>query len=249
MPVMPGGGWLRWEELRRHEVADAAKEGLVVIPLGATEQHGPFLPTGTDIILATTVVERALDIAALGSDKPFVLASFLRIGCSAHHLPFGGTLSLSPRLFLEVLVEVLLSMQGTGVKRMVLVNGHGGNSGICHAAASEAASRSDLTVAVVDYWEFAPDTSARPQPGHAGWFETSLMLAARPDLVAPERTRTDTSDAPQPGRGVYSRNIWAGIEGFTDEPEQATAAFGASLLAEIARMLAVRLVELSEQMP
>ncbi|MFC6236129.1 creatininase family protein, partial [Leucobacter soli] len=183
-----GDGWHRWQELARREVVDLAREGLVVVPLGATEQHGPFLPTGTDIMLSTRAVEGALDLAAPECDRPLILAQFLGIGCSAHHLPFGGTISLPPQVMIDVLVASMLSMAESGVSRIVLVNGHGGNTGVCHAAASEAASRSDLTIAALDYWEMAspPDPAA---PGHAGAFETSLMLAVRPDLVAADRER------------------------------------------------------------
>lgn len=245
--------WYRWPELKRHEVVELAREreGVVVVPLGAIEQHGPFLPTGADIMLSTLALEGALDRAAGRSERPFILAPFLGIGCSAHHLPFGGTISLSSRVMGEVLVEAMLSMRESGVRRIVLVNGHGGNTGVCHAAASEAASGSDLTVAMLDYWSFAAeeDDPASPVPGHAGRFETSLLLAARPELVADDREYRDRSRGVQPGRGVYGRAVWAGIDGFTDRPDDGTEEAGRESLEHIERRLASRLVQLAEEMP
>lgn len=240
--------WHRWHELKRHELLDLARDGLVVVPLGAIEQHGPFLPTGTDIMLATRAVEGALDRAALGIDRPLILASFLGIGCSAHHLPFGGTISLPPGLMIDVLVSAMLSIAESGVSRIALVNGHGGNTGVCHAAASEAASRSDLTVAALDYWEESPPTDP-PSPGHAGRFETSLMLATRPELVSARREREGRDGAPQPGRGVYARAMWQGVDGFTDRPAEADADAGAEMLADIERSLAGRLLALARSLP
>lgn len=245
-----GPGWYRWKELKRHEVRELAPEALVVVPLGAVEQHGPHLPTGTDYMLSSRAVEGALDRAAVSSERPFLLADVLGIGCSAHHLPFGGTISLTPGVMGEVLADIIRSMTASGVRRVVMVNGHGGNSGICHAAASQAASDDDVAVAVVDYWESAAvvETADAPVPGHAGRFETSLMLAVHPELVHPDRERPGGESGQQPGRGVYGPRIWAGIDGFTDAPELASASSGEEMLARIVTDLATRLQALAEEM-
>lgn len=242
------GSWYRWDELKRHEVVDLAAEGIVVIPLGAIEQHGPFMPTGADIILSTHAVERALDRAAASSERPLILAEFLRIGCSAHHLPFGGTISLPPDLMIRVLVEAMRSMIESGVSRIVLVNGHGGNSGVCQAAASEAASHSELNVMALDYWEAAPPVDP-PAPGHAGWFETSMMLASRPELVSEDRTRVSRDDVSQPGRGVHARGIWRGIDGYTDDPASANTQEGRAFLEQIEENLSERLCRFGREVP
>ncbi|GGA70804.1 creatinine amidohydrolase [Pseudoclavibacter endophyticus] len=240
--------WRRWEDLRRHEVRDVGADALVIVPVGAVEQHGPHLPTGTDIALVSTVTERALELAAPESPRPFVLASFLRIGCSAHHLPFGGTISLSAPVMIGVLVDAISSMSASGVRRVVLVNGHGGNTGVCHAAAAELASRHGMTVAALDYWEFAHPAPDVPIPGHAGKFETSLMLTFA-ETVAPRHETRSGDQSPQPGRGVYGPEIWAGIDGYTDQPAAATEELGRSLLDQVSRGLADRLRELAGEMP
>src|SRR5207302_3480426 len=78
--------------MTRSEAIKAAPESLLIIPLGATEQHGPHLPVGTDTLLVETIAERAL--LALRNSFPAVLAPTLPVGSSAHHVPFGGTLPL-----------------------------------------------------------------------------------------------------------------------------------------------------------
>lgn len=244
----PSGSWYRWHELKRHEIVELARDGVVVIPLGAIEQHGPFMPTGADILLSTHATELALTRVAAQTGRPLIMAQILNFGCSAHHLPFGGTISLPPSLMIEVLVAAMRSMIHSGVTRIILINGHGGNTGVCNAAASEAASHTGLTVAALDYWESAPPVDP-PAPGHAGFFETSLLLAARPELVARDRHRDDRDDVPQPGRGIYARAVWTGIDGFTDHPAEATAELGAEYFEAIETNLAQRLSDLIAQMP
>ena len=106
------------------------------MPTGAVEQHGPHLPTGTDSILSAAVCEAAAHLAAKPSTRDFVLAPGVPIGASDHHLPFGGTISRKPETLMAVLSDIMLSMHSAGAKRLVIVNGHGGNVGICHATAA-----------------------------------------------------------------------------------------------------------------
>lgn len=234
--------WFRWEELTREQVKAVAPEAVVVIPLGAIEQHGPHLATGTDITLSTAAVEAALDTAVAESPRPFLLAPFLRIGCSGHHVPFGGTISLTPATMITVLVEAMLTMEASGVRRILLVNGHGGNTGPCHSAASEAASNSNLTIAAVDYWSFADADPALGAPGHAGQFETSLLLNVRPDMTQPRLPRVGGDDVAMPGRGVYGKHIWANLDGYTDQPELATEKLGQELFASATEGLSRELI-------
>ncbi|MEI9430209.1 creatininase family protein [Mesorhizobium sp. Cs1299R1N3] len=239
-----------WEEQNRSSLKALGENALVVVPLGAIEQHGPHLPTGTDIFLAGTAVERATARAAKASARDFVIASFLRIGSSDHHLPFGGTISLPPATMLLVLTDAVKSMKHSGVKRVVLVNGHGGNTGVCHAAAAAISTSTDITIAVLDYWVFGSvgfDTAY--VPGHAGRWETSLILASRPMLVRDRAVRQLAADAQTPGAGVYSSAIWSSIDGYTDDAACVSASMGAQIWDHIESGLADRLVELSRIMP
>ncbi|MFC5826268.1 creatininase family protein [Nonomuraea insulae] len=131
----------RWTELTRERLTDLLPDSLVVLPVGAVEQHGPHLPTWTDALLVTTVVERALDITSART----VLAPTVMTGASDQHLPFGGTLSLRPETLLAVLLDLARSVAECGGRRLVLVNGHGGNQGACTDAASAAVVRYGLS--------------------------------------------------------------------------------------------------------
>lgn len=235
---------LRWAETDRETLRRVLPEALVLWPVGATEQHGPHLATGTDALLASTVCERAAEVAAADAARQFVIAPTLPLGASDHHLPFGGTLSLSPETLLAVLVDVARSLATQGGRRLVVVNGHGGNTGICRAFAGIASTRHGLAVGYLDYWWLAKAEETN-LPGHAGEFETSLMLAVRADLATPPPLR----DAPATQSGadveIHSAEVWRAIDGYSDEPERADADQGRRRLDHIVAELAARLVELA----
>jgi len=242
----------RWTDLTRTRLTDLLPDAVVAMALGATEQHGPHLATGTDALLATTVLERAADRYRMlpddrgAVDRPLILAPTVPFGASDHHLAFGGTLSLRAETLLAVLVDICSSLSAVGAKRLVIVNGHGGNSGICYAAAGAAAARMGLIVAHVDYWALlGTDTSpleAAVVPGHAGVFETSLVSAVRPDLVTEPPARADPpSTVEVDGLTVQAARIWSDRDGYTDSPADASAATGHLLLDRLADALAFRL--------
>lgn len=236
---------LHWNQLTRAELADVLPQALVLLAVGATEQHGPHLPTGTDILLSQTVTELAAERAAGQSPRRLVMAPPLPVGASDHHRRFGGTLSLRPATMITVLTDLIGSVVAAGGRRMMIINGHGGNVGVCHAAAGAAAADSDVSVAVLDYWrlaESAPEAPG-PVPGHAGWFETSLVLAVRPDLVAERKQRADPVPViTPPDVDLHSAATWSAVDGFTDRPDLATAEAGRELLEEIVIKLSDRIV-------
>src|ERR1700712_3311082 len=114
-----------WADLTRVEISDARDSGAVVaIPVGAIEQHGTHMPVGTDSLLSLAVTERAAERA-----KSIVLvAPVLSYGFSPHHLSHPGTISLRLTTYLSVLRDMAASIAGAGFRRIVFVNGHGGNS-------------------------------------------------------------------------------------------------------------------------
>ncbi len=122
---------LQWREHNRETLGEALPEAVVVLPVGATEQHGRHLATGTDALLAETTVRRATELAAPRSPRPLIVAPTLAFGTSEHHLPFGATLSLRPETLLAVLLDLARSVSEGGGRRLILLNGHGGNCGIC----------------------------------------------------------------------------------------------------------------------
>jgi creatinine amidohydrolase len=162
----------------------------VVFPIAALEQHGPHLPLFTDSILTDEIVRRAA--ARMGGRVVF--APVLWLGNSDHHLDFPGTLSASPRTYLAVLNDLAENFLRHGFRRLVFLNGHGGNDIPAKQAMFEVRQRhrkrGDLLLLVATYWHLA-DPAARlekfglrqSQMAHACEWETSMMLRVAPQLV------------------------------------------------------------------
>jgi len=164
---------VRLIEMTRSEAIKAAPESLLIIPLGATEQHGPHLPVGTDTLLVETIAERAL--LALRNSFPAVLAPTLPVGSSAHHVPFGGTLSLTSPSFYRVLMDIGRSAASVGFRRMFYLNGHGGNHELAQVAARDLGLELPIAVGAGSWWAMAYNAlieagspAIRNIPGHAG---------------------------------------------------------------------------------
>ncbi|MEV5963552.1 creatininase family protein [Kribbella sp. NPDC051952] len=239
--------FVRWQHTDRTDLAELLPEAIVIVPVGATEQHGPHLATGTDWILAQAVSEQAAALVHERSARPLVITPPVPYGASDHHLPFGGTLSLTPETLLAVLLELARSLQASGGRRLVFVNGHGGNIGVCHAAAAAASTRYDVRVAHVDYWRLARDCGDVPVPGHAGAFETGLMLAQDEEFVAERNARPDPPSGPEVDDvSLHTTESWQRIDGYTDRPELADPATGRKWFDQVAAALGDRLLELAE---
>jgi mycofactocin precursor peptide peptidase len=173
--------------------AVAAGAATVILPLGATEQHGPHLPLGTDTFRAVALADR---LAAILPDA--LVAPALPIGCSDEHQGFAGLLSLDKETLAGVIVDCAHRMASWGVGRLMLLSAHGGNGDALDLAAARLAEEvpglrvvvlgcatalSDAILAVAASEGIAADAVGL----HAGEGETSEMLALRPDLVLMER--------------------------------------------------------------
>jgi len=224
-------GFQRWEQLTRDELASLIPRAVTVLPVAAIEQHGPHLATATDALLVTEVARRAC--AQAGRLVDVVLAPTQCFGASDHHLPFGATLSLTTQTLHTVLMDLARSVQRAGGRRLLLLNGHGGNAPTCAAVAALAAREHDMLVASCAYWDLARAPADMPFPGHAGVAETSLVLAVRPRLVHLDLARPSPAPAPMPtvpGLHVEDPAFWQRIDGFTDDPRAASAAVGEKVL-------------------
>ncbi|HEY8584876.1 MAG TPA: creatininase family protein [Capillimicrobium sp.] len=161
----------------------AADRPLVIVPVGAVEQHGPHLPLDTDTILASAVAEGAaarVDGALLGPT--------LGVGCSSHHLAFPGTVSLDAPTFVALVVDVCRSLHRSA-GAILLLNGHGGNRPPLGVAAGQLADEG-IRVLTLTYWELLEDVvddalgdDAPTACGHACALETSLMQFLEPGSV------------------------------------------------------------------
>jgi creatinine amidohydrolase len=188
-------GSLSWQE-----VAGLDRERTVsLVAVAALEQHGPHLPLDTDAFLVTSVVEAAATLAA--TRGPVLVPPTIFAGSSAHHMAFAGTVSLRPETLAAVVRDVCVSLAQHGFRRLLVVNGHGGNRAVLAAEVQAIGSELPVTVATLDYWTLAADAVAELRespPGgmaHACEFETSLMLHLRPDSV---RTELIAREIPEP---------------------------------------------------
>lgn len=239
----------RLDGLSRRACADLATAGAIaVLPLGSTEQHGPHLPTGTDTRLVDDIADEA--VAEVARRVPIVLAPALPYGCSAHHLPFGGTGSVSAATYLSLLREVGGSLIESGFRRLFMLNGHGGNHHLMQAVVSELSLAHDAHVAAASWWLLGADALVETGaleggniPGHAGAFETSIMMARWPDAVASTLPQRDdamphkVAFGPEPV--VESPEVWTAMDGWSDNPSAADPDAGRRYF-EVCRRAVVR---------
>jgi creatinine amidohydrolase len=228
-------------ELTRVQAREVAPEALVVLPTGATEQHGPHLPVGTDSFAVEAVAQRAAALAR--PSVPAFVAPTLAYGSSHHHLPFGGTMSVSTETYYHLICDLLESLATSGFRRIFIVNGHGGNSELVQLAARDVALRRDIAAAAGSYWSIAWErlTGAGAGmvghlPGHAGAFEVSMVAALRPELLREPRPgreldpRTSPPMPSDPYRAEF-HGFWKSIDGYSDSPARGSAEDGARFLA------------------
>src|SRR5262245_31130150 len=110
-------------EMKWPDVAELPKDAPIVIPVAALEQHGRHMPLFTDSLLLGEVLRRARDVL---SDR-VLFTPLMWLGNSHHHLDFPGTMSASPRVFMDLLIDISENFIFNGFRRIVIVNGHGGN--------------------------------------------------------------------------------------------------------------------------
>lgn len=237
---------MRFAEMTWPMVRDFPRDrSVVVAPIAACEQHALHLPTFTDTLLVTAVAEGA---EQRRSDRILLLPTQW-LGASHHHLRFGGTLSASVGLHVQMLVEMLTPILDSGFRRVLVLNGHGGNIDTMHAALRELHPRfSDRFVSAACYWDLAAAEFAavvqgeRKTMGHACEMETSMIMALRPELVKRDRIRDDGRTRPEALRGLYVMEDLKQMSanGCVGHPELATPQTGRKLLdAAVARTLEV----------
>ncbi|MDQ7807565.1 creatininase family protein [Amycolatopsis sp. A133] len=242
----------RWNHLTAPELRELAdRDALVLLPVGSTEQHGAHLPTGVDDFLATQVCLRAAALA--GARVPVVVAPSVWCGLAEHHMAFGGTLTLSLATLHALLRDLCRSVLRAGFRRVLLVNGHGGNATALHTLAGELTAELGTPIAVTSYFTagaaaIAETLETQNQLMHACEGETSMMLAAFPELVRRELVAEAAGPAialqPEDPVPVYRPTPFERItpSGVAGDARAATAAKGEALLDGCARALAGELL-------
>ncbi len=220
---------LRWEDAAwpdlRHIAGDVG-----LIPVGATEQHGPHLPTGTDTIIATALCERVAE----ATGAPVLPA--VPVACSyGHGTRLPGTLSLTPELLTLVARQYAEWAAHSGLTRLLFVNAHFGNSPALAIATDHLRlHRPNLRVGDIDWWRSDPAVAAEMtldgDDVHANRAETSVMLAVAPELVHVDRMAT-ADDADRTSSLVFRYTAAAlSTNGVTGRPSEATEGLGEKLV-------------------
>jgi len=208
---------------------------VVLAPSAACEQHSRHLPTFTDTILVTAVAEGVEQRLP----KQVLLLPTQWMGASSHHLRFGATLSAEVDTHITMLCDLLVPLLEDGYQRVMLLNGHGGNIDTLHVALRRLQPRyQDRLLTGASYWELAEQELAglaeggRRSMGHACEFETSMVMALRPELVRREEIKDDPAPDEPALRGLYlcedmRQRTDHGAVGF---PEKATPEKGRAFL-------------------
>lgn len=175
-----------WHEMPTTAFADLPPETVAVLPIGAIEQHGPHLPVYVDSCINQGLLDASL--AAMPDDLPVTALPLQAVGKSNEHIAFPGTLTISTDTIINMLIELGESVHRAGIKRLILLNSHGGQPQIMDVVARELRVRHGMFVVCAAWYAmgmpkglFSPEECKHGI--HGGEIETALMLHLRPDLV------------------------------------------------------------------
>lgn len=247
--------YLSWRQIA--DLPDPANT-VIVLPTGATEQHGPHLPCAVDSVIAAGVVGHAL--ARLGDSVPAYAMAPITYGKSEEHLHFPGTMTLSGETLLATMNEIGESVYRAGFRKLLIVNGHGGQPQVMEMAARELRLRHGDFIVVPSFTWRVPHVAGRylserekKLAMHAGHAETALMLALAPDTVdmslavsnyPPDFPSRLLSPDGRPACAWSARDF--GPSGIIGDPLPATAEQGQAILDSLAESWAQAITELHE---
>lgn len=177
-----------WSELRSRELKQlAAQNAVVLVPVGAMEQHGPHLPVGVDALIVNEISRQVCE--AVHDKMAAIYLPAVWMGYSPHHIDFAGTVTLETETFLQLIRDVCRSIWCQGFRRIILLNGHGKNRDLLGVAVAELKHRPGISVVHFNYWNLVMNylkewrVSNVGGINHAGEMETALMLHLYQDLV------------------------------------------------------------------
>jgi creatinine amidohydrolase len=220
-------------ELKWPDIEATGRDTPIVIPIAALEQHGRHMPLFTDSLLLGEVIRRVIERL---NDR-VLFTPLMWLGNSEHHLDFPGTMTAAPRVYLDLLKDMVENFLVHGFRRIALVNGHGGNIVPGQQAMFEVRQqyrqRRDLLLLSTTYWTLGAKPKqihgslVQDNMGHACEWETSMMLRLRPELVGDYRNAKVISQS-EPftpaSRGWITKD--RSEPGHIGDPAQATAEKG-----------------------
>lgn len=258
-----------WADLSTADFAALQASGqiahtIAVLPLGATEQHGPHLPLAVDTLLADGIIRACLP--HLGTEVPVLFLPTLPIGLSPEHAAFAGTLTLKAETVLRLWTDVAESVAATGIQKLLLFNAHGGHVGAMDLVGRDLRARLGLLVYAVSWFnlplqdeagcDVLAQVSAQEQRFgvHAGQAETAMMLALAPQQVTmsvaqnfESAAQRRASDFAILGNGRSAKLAWQtqdyNASGAVGNAAAATPALGHALVDAAGRALARLLAE------
>ena len=259
-----------WADLKSPDFAKLdLSRSIAVLPVAAIEQHGPHLPLNVDATLVDGVVTASL--SHLPADLPVLFLPTQSIGLSPEHTRFAGTLTLKAETVIRLWTEIAESVAATGVKKLVLLNSHGGQVGLLDVVARDLRARLGLLVYSVNWFNLPLADGKGGSLNdlfnadehrfgiHAGEIETSMMLALKPDQVDMSKAQNFHSTSQDRakkfsiiGDGRSAKLAWQmqdyNPHGAVGNAAAATAEKGQALLNAAGRSLAQLLVEI-DQLP
>lgn len=187
-----------WDELTYIEIEKLNKNIPVILPITATEQHGPHLPLATDRLIGEHF---AKTLHQAIPEKVLILPT-VSIGCSTHHMKFSGSLTLSHQTFENQVTETIESVIHHGFKKIIILNSHGGNQGVGQVIVEKLGHKyPSCHFVLATWWKIALEEleeiteSGKGGTGHACEFETSLMLQIAPHLVRLDKIEKGNNQA------------------------------------------------------
>jgi creatinine amidohydrolase len=176
-----------WHEMTTREFAEGnTSHWIAVLPVAAIEQHGPHLPVYTDTCIAEGMVRRAIEL--IGDELPVSFLPVQAVGKSNEHISSPGTITGTWESTTKLWLDIGDSVRRAGVRKLIIVNSHGGNVPMVDIVARELRVRHDMLAVGTAWSRFGhPEGAMGPEEGlygiHGGEVETSIMLHLRPDLV------------------------------------------------------------------
>ena len=245
------------------------RRALLIVPIGACEQHGPHLPLDVDRALVDGLIASA--IAHFPAELPVLFLPTQSVGFSPEHTRFAGTLTLKAGTLISLWTELAESVAASGVQKLLLLNSHGGQAGLLDIVARDLRARLGMLVYSVNSFNLPPGSGQDESVAklfsehehrfgvHAGDIETSMMLALKPeqvDMTKAQNFHSTSQDRAEKfrilGDGRSAKLGWQmqdyNPDGAAGNAAAATAGKGRAMLAAMARSLAQLLIEI-DQLP
>ncbi len=262
-----------WSDLNTQDFAGMDKlRAIAVLPLAATEQHGPHLPLSVDTDIVNAVIACSVSVLQTkASSLPVYFLPTQTVGLSPEHAAFAGTLTLKPETLIRLWTDIAESVKAAGIHKLVFFNAHGGHVGAMDVVARDLRARLGMLVYCVNWYQL-PLLDAQGQDlnalfsdhehrfgVHAGDVETSVMLALKPQAVQMDQAQNFRSSSedraakfPILGNGKSAKLAWQMQDynptGAAGNAAAATAEKGQALLTAAGQSLAHLFVEI-DQLP